>query len=67
MESKKYSFNKEDLRKIGIGALVAIGGALIPYLTEVLANFEFGKWAFIAAPLSAILLNTLRKWVSGQS
>ena len=33
--SKKYELNKVDLIKIGTGAGIAVGGALVTYLLEV--------------------------------
>ena len=67
MASKKYTLNKLDLNRIGIGALVAISGALITYLTETIGSIDFGTWTPVATAISAILVNFLRKWASGQS
>jgi len=67
MKSPKYKFNREDLQKIGRGALLAMGGALVVYATDILPMVDWGSWAPVATGVGAILLNSLRKWVAGQA
>lgn len=67
MNSPKYRFNSEDLGKIGRGALLAMGGALVVYATDLLPMVEWGQWTPIATGVGAILLNTVRKWLAGQA
>lgn len=62
--SKKYSLNKADAKRIGLGALVAIGGAAVVYLGELIPNVDFGQYTPIAVALGGILVNTLRKFLT---
>jgi hypothetical protein len=63
--STKYSFNKEDLKKIGIGLLIALGGALATYLEELIPGLDFGAYSAIAVAINSVLVNALRKFLSG--
>ena len=65
--SKKFQLNKIDLQKIGTGALVAIGGALLTYLTQTVANIDFGDFTPVAVALSSILVNVARKYIADYS
>lgn len=62
--SASLSLNKEDLRKVSIGSLIALSGALITILTEVIAKVDFGAWTPVVAAVSAVVVNLLRIWVS---
>ncbi len=65
MESKKYSLNKEELGKVGRGALIAIGGALVTYSAEIVVQIDFGTWTPIIVSISSILINAARKYLAG--
>lgn len=65
MGSKKYSLNKEDLRKIGIGLGVALSGALLTYIAEIVPNIDFGQFTPIVVVIASVLVNTGRKYLSG--
>ncbi len=65
MESKKYSLNKEDLIKVSTGALLAIIGALLTYLTGIIGQIDFGVWTPVATAIFAIVANIVRKYISG--
>lgn len=62
--SEKYSLNKQDLKKIGTGALVAIAGALLVYLTDLVPTIDWGVYTPIVTAVFAILANLVRKWLS---
>jgi uncharacterized hydantoinase/oxoprolinase family protein len=64
MGSKKYSLNKEDLKRIGVGALVATAGALLTYGTEIIAVVDFGAWTPVAVMVFSILANVVRKFLT---
>jgi hypothetical protein len=64
MESKRFSINKDDLKKIAVGALVALGGALLTYVTETLVQVDFGQWTPLVVSMSSVLINTARKFLA---
>ena len=61
MESKLYKINAEDLKKIGIGALVAVAGALLTYLSEVITQIDWGQYTPVIMAIWSILVNVARK------
>lgn len=65
--STKFQLNKQDLQKIGTGALVAVGGALLTYLTQVVAQIDFGDFTPVAVAISSILVNVGRKFIADYS
>jgi len=64
-QSKKMSLNKDDIKKIGIGLLIALGGALATYLEELIPGLDFGSYSGIAVAINSVLVNALRKFLSG--
>lgn len=62
--SAKYSLNSTDLKKIGVGAGVAAGGALLTYLTQVIGQVDFGAYGPIVMALFSVLVNIARKWIT---
>ncbi len=66
MQSKKFALNKEDGQAILRGALVAIAGALVTYLIELLPNVDFGEYTPMVVSILSILLNAGRKWITGK-
>ena len=64
--SKRFTLNREDLKKIAVGAGVACAGALLTYLTEVVANTEFNGYTPIVVAAWGIVANVLRKLLSGE-
>lgn len=66
--SKAYSLNKTDLKKIGKGALIAVGGALLTYLTSVIGNLDLGnQWTPIVVAIGSILINAAWKFIQDNS
>lgn len=65
-ESKQFSLNKEDAKRIGIGALVAVAGAMLTYASSVVTNTDFGIWTPIIVSLWSVVANTARKFVVGE-
>ena len=62
-EIMKYTFTKENLVKIAKGAGIAIGGALIAYLAELLPNVDFGQWTPLVVALGGVLINAARQFI----
>lgn len=65
-QSAKGSLNKNDLIKIGKGALIAIAGTLLTYAAQVVPGIDFGKYQMIVAPFLMIIINAGLKWYAGQ-
>lgn len=66
-QSKRFAFNKVDLLKVGRGAVLAGGGAVVVYLLEVVPQVDFGvSFTPLVTAFAAILLNAARKWLSGK-
>jgi hypothetical protein len=63
-ESKKYSLNKEDLIKILKGFLIAILGAIITFLADLIPQVEFGVYTAIVVAISSTLINAARKFLA---
>lgn len=66
MEQSKNSFDKASLKKIGKGALIAGGGALIVYLLECLQGMDFGQATPVIVALAAIIINSVKEWRAGK-
>ena len=65
-ESKKYSLNTGDGKKIGKGALIAVGSALVVYAAEILPQVDFKGYTPLAVALGAVLINLARKYLAGR-
>ena len=65
-QSKKFALNKEDGKRIAIGGLVAVSGALLTYISSVVTMTDFGSWTPIVVSFWSIIANTARKFVVGQ-
>ena len=66
MISKKYTLNKEDLKSIGKGAVIALAGTLLTYLAEMIPNVSFGQYSELVAMLLMIGINAGRKYIAGK-
>jgi len=65
--SGRFSLDKENLKKVGIGSLVAMGGALLTYLSSVVAQSDFGLWSPVIVAGCSILVNIVRKFLTDYS
>ena len=61
--SKRFSLNKEDGKKILVGALMAIIGALLTYITETIGQIELGDYTPTVVALWSITANIARKYL----
>lgn len=59
-----FSFQGINWGKVGAGALVAIVGALLTYITSWVAGGDFGSLTPIVVGVWTILANIARKWTS---
>lgn len=67
MGSIRFQLNRFDWLAIGKGALVAIAGALLTYLTPVVTGLDLGTATPIVVAVWSILANIARKWVADNS
>ena len=65
-ESEKYSLNKEDLKSLGKGLLIAMAGAVLTYLTEQIPNVDFREWTPIVVAFWSVAVNVARKYLGGR-
>ena len=65
-QSKKLKLNKADGKKILKGAGIAVGGALLTFLAELLPNVDFGVYTPLATAVGAVLVNAGWKLMKGQ-
>ena len=64
--SRSGSLAKSDLEKIVTGAAVAASGALLAYCADTVIPWlqENPKFSLVLAPMLAVMVNALRKWLS---
>lgn len=62
----KYTLGKEDLKSIGRGALIAVAGALLTYLSAVVSNTDFGFYTPLVVAFFGIVANILKKSLDGE-
>lgn len=67
VQSKKYTLNHEDGKKLWKGLLVAVGGALITYVAQIVGEIDFGTWTPAVVAVSSVLVNAARKFLAGKS
>jgi len=63
--SKKYTLNSIDWKKILTGLGIALLGAFITYLQELIPSIDFGPYSPIAMSINSVIINFLRKWLAG--
>lgn len=66
MESQKYSLNKEDLTAVGKGLAVALAGAALTYLSQVVTQTNFGQFTPLVVVLASVLVNVGRKFIAAK-
>jgi hypothetical protein len=65
-QSPAGKLSKEDLKKIGKGLMIAVGGAILTYATETLASIDFGQFTAIVTAAAAVLINAGWKLLKGK-
>ncbi len=53
---------REDLMKVGRGALLAGFGAAVVYFLDGVTGIDFGDWNVLVAAIIAVAGNLFRKW-----
>ena len=61
--SEKLKVSKNDLVKVGKGALIAGAGAILTYLTTAITSLDFGEYTPLVVAGFGILINFLRKLI----
>ena len=61
--SPNWTLIKQDLKKLAIGAGVALLGALATYLQDSIPNLDFGQYTPVVVAINSILVNAIRKFV----
>lgn len=64
-ENKRFTLSQEDTSKILVGACIAMAGALLTYILEVVGQIDFGEYTPIVVALVSILVNAGRKFIAG--
>lgn len=64
-DSKQFSLNNIDYKKILIGAGIALLGALATYLQDTIPSIDFGVYTPVIVAVNSILINTIRRFVMG--
>lgn len=62
--SQRFTLNREDLKKIATGALMAVLGALLTYITSVIGDIDFGSYTPLVVSIWSVIANIIRKWIS---
>lgn len=56
----------KELKKIGIGALIAGMGATLTYLCEAIPNVDFEQFTPLVVAVFSIIANAVRKKLAGK-
>jgi len=54
---------KQDLKRLAVGAGVALLGALATYLQDSIPNLDFGQYTPVVVAINSILVNAIRKFI----
>lgn len=66
VQSTKYKLNKEDLKKIGKGALIAFAGTALTLASDLIPNIDWGQYKVIVVPIASVLVNAGLKWYANK-
>jgi hypothetical protein len=62
--SFRWRLDSIDWKKIGKGALIAIGGAAIVFLTDTIPGLDWGAWTPLVIAGCSIGINFIRKLIT---
>jgi hypothetical protein len=65
MASTQFSLNAFDWKKVATGAGIAVAGALLTYVTQVVASLEPGPWTPVIVAVWSVVVNIVKKWIAG--
>jgi len=63
---KRNSFDKETLIKIGKGAGIAGGAAILTYVANNLAELNLGAYTGVVVAVLSILINLIKEYRKGK-
>jgi hypothetical protein len=66
-KSEKYTLSLTDLKKIGKGCVLALIGAVLTYLTDLIPNVDFGTFTPVVVAAWSVLANIVRKFLTNQT
>jgi len=66
MGSPRFTLNREDYKKIGKGALIAILGALLTYGSEVVGSVDFGEYMPFVVAAWSVIVNAGWKYIQNK-
>ena len=61
------SLNSVDWKKIGKGAIIAVIGALLTYLTPIITGLDLGVYTPIVVAFWSVVTNAVKKWLSDEN
>ena len=64
--SPRFTLNKQDLTKIAIGFLIALGGVTLTYIQTVLTQIDFGVYSGLVFALNSVAVNAIKKFLEGE-
>jgi len=64
--SKQYQLNKEDMLKVGKGALIASTGAVVDIVAGYVLQIDFGQYTPLIYMATPIIVNFVRKLLAGK-
>jgi hypothetical protein len=64
--NKSYSLKREDLVKLGTGLGIALTGAALTYISQVITQVEFGAYTPVVVALWSVFANVIRKIIDGR-
>jgi len=59
----KFTFTKENGKKILKGILISGGAAILTYLAQFISSTDFGVYTPLVVALGGILINALREFI----
>jgi hypothetical protein len=63
--SQKNSLNELDYQKILLGLGIAMAGAALTYIQDVLPGIDFGVWTPVVVALNSAVVNAARRFLAG--
>ena len=66
MAQVKFRLDKETWKKIGKGALIALGGTAGTVILEYATKVNFGAWTPLVVSGISIVINACREYVKGE-
>lgn len=61
-----FTFDKETMKKILKGALIAVSGALLTYIAQYVSSTDFGVYTPLVVSVSSILINAGKEFIKGK-